>query len=55
MAAVKNPLEAMGWEWFQDSPDSGKWFKYDKRGNQIAKEGDTVWQHDLEQIEKDTV
>ena len=34
-----------GWEFFQDSPDSGKWFKFNKDGDAVHAQGDGEWRH----------
>lgn len=43
-------ITEMGWQFYQDSPNEGKWMKFNEEGVRIAVEGDDTWKADMRAI-----
>lgn len=48
--ATQLSMVGLGWEFFQDSPEGGKWFKFDKDGKPLGVEGDEMWLSDWNRV-----
>lgn len=53
MSKLIQAIEEMGWEFYQDSPNGGKWMLFDENGDRIAVQGDEKWLLDYGRLTDD--